>query len=305
MRPVKRGMRAGEGFQGIAGETAGSTGTWEAIFLGGPFIPQHGSLPHEPEPKAGGHPIPANPPKEENNARPEEREKRLGLRRERVPPARNIPIPIPKKILPHVENLWANIIVGVETSSLTVLVCGPAGKEGASATAFYTAAYSALGHGLRTVYIDLDFQKTSKFYKTINDNMGGFAGFCLYDHSMESIIKSTDYENLYIIPPGAAQGVSLNTAVSQKARLDVFFKEIRSAFDVAVIDGPPILKGMGILGVARLVDHVILACRYGQTRYEVAGLAARKLEEVGVKRLSAVLTFREYPVPKAVYRWLK
>jgi len=215
-------------------------------------------------------------------------------------------MPIPARILPHMENLWASLIVGADSASFVVLISGPTGNEGASVTSFYTAVYAALRHGLRTVYIDLDDQKMPKFYRQHSDSaIGGFAGFCLDGHSMESISRSTEYENLFIIPSGAPQGISLSTIVSQKARLEAFFQEVRRAYDVAVIDGPPVLKELGILSVARLVDHVILACRYGQTRYEVAGLAARKLQEIGVKRLSAILTCREYPIPMPIYRWLK
>ncbi|MCX7823835.1 MAG: CpsD/CapB family tyrosine-protein kinase [Syntrophobacterales bacterium] len=215
-------------------------------------------------------------------------------------------ISIPDRILPHIENLWASIVINVEIIPTTILICGSSKGEGASVTSLYLAMYSALKHFHKTLYVDLDLDGENKpyLYKG-SDEMSGFARYCLDNLPLISVIFPTEHENLFIIPSWSRKRFPLSTVVSRVERVKAFFEEAKNHFEVIIIDGSPVLSNPGIASIGKYVDQVLLACRYGYTRYEVASLAARKLEEAGVKRLAAVLTCREYPVPPLIYRLLK
>ncbi len=287
------------------------TGTWEGIFLGTEDAHKASKGRSEacakervPETSraeknsavgnATGHPS-------ESHGKPQQRQSQR-----KAVFFKEVAVPIPRKALSSIESLWGTILVNVECFPLSVLLCGASSGAGASTTGLYLAFYSALKQGNRTVYLDLDVDKKRKPF-VHNEAVGdvGFAGYCLENTPLSSMLVRTTYENLSIIPSGIPRGMPLSAVVSRKDRVKAFFNELKEHFDVVIVDGAPVLTNPGIVSVALYVDQVLLVCRYSHTRYEVAGLAVRRLEEAGVKRIGGVLTCREYPVPSIVYRLLK
>lgn len=200
------------------------------------------------------------------------------------------------------ENIWVSVMIGKGTRPRTFLLCGAAGGEGATFLSFYLSLFMALEHGKRVLYVDTNMAGAPNEF-VISERSEGILSFFDKGVDLRSLVCGTEYKCLYVLPGGKGQGrAGVMEFVWRKEQLNAVIAFCRQYFDIAVFDGQPVVFNPAMVEYARAVDQVLLVCRYGQSRREVARLAVDMLGAGGVNLGGVILNAREYPVPSKVYR---
>ncbi len=114
------------------------------------------------------------------------------------------------------------------------------------------------------------------------------------------VAKSLRQGDLKVITAGKAQGKPANLIASDKFRDMV--KEWREEFRYVVIDSPAVLNYVDALTISSLTDGVILVVRAGQTRWEMAQNAKRKLSVAQANLLGVALNRHKLSIPDGYYK---
>jgi Mrp family chromosome partitioning ATPase len=80
--------------------------------------------------------------------------------------------------------------------------------------------------------------------------------------------------------------------------------ELRTGFDLILIDAPAIGTSRDAIMLGRMADGVVLVLRAHSTRRESARHLKRELDAANVKILGAILNNRKFPIPETIYKRL-
>lgn len=75
-------------------------------------------------------------------------------------------------------------------------------------------------------------------------------------------------------------------------QVDAVLRELRTAYELVVIDSPPLAESSESLPIAHRLDGVILVIRAGRTNSDLAEAAKRSIEGVGARLLGVALNTR-------------
>jgi capsular exopolysaccharide synthesis family protein len=129
---------------------------------------------------------------------------------------------------------------------------------------------------------------------TITDMMLG-------DFEFEDILKTPGLDNLHIISAG--QG-SLNPAeILRSPRFKKFLHDVREAYDVIVVDTPPVLPVADAFEVAPEVDGVVLVYEVGRIGRGILNRAKVQLENLRANVLGVILNNVKPEVAPDFYRY--
>lgn len=190
-----------------------------------------------------------------------------------------------------------------------VLVTSPGPEDGKSTTASNLAIALAQG-GHRTLLLDADLRRPSvhKLFG-IRRSPGLIQGLLSRHSNGEKGEPRTQgaggappesarvgIDNLAIVPAGepAAAGdgagpdVAMMTALGSAAMTE-YLQRLREAYDVIVIDTPPVLATTDALQLARQCDAVVVTVRARQTREGELTHVIEALEQVGAPVVGTVL----------------
>ena len=76
----------------------------------------------------------------------------------------------------------------------------------------------------------------------------------------------------------------------QNDRLGHLIAQARESFDMIIVDAPPVLPVPDALTIGRWTDGAVLAVRYDSSRFPLVDRANRRLAQVGVPVLGAVVS---------------
>jgi capsular exopolysaccharide synthesis family protein len=164
-----------------------------------------------------------------------------------------------------------------------------AARPGEGKTTLTLALARALASsGLRVLAIDGDIRQPS--FDPIFATAGALG---LTDHlaslaSLEEILHQDPLSPLKIIPAGTQAKAALSLFLSPKLphSLDL----MRAAFDVVLLDVPPVFALAEGRVLARLADSALLCIRWGHTPARVVQAAITLLRETGATLSGAALT---------------
>ena len=168
----------------------------------------------------------------------------------------------------------------------TILVTSSLPGEGKSFLASNLAAiFSQVNE--RVVLIDIDMRRP-KLYKLFNiDQKPGLSAFLTGSATLESILRSTPFNNLSIITSGAIPPNPSELLSSGKIR--ALFEDLKLKFDRIIIDSPPALNVADTHLLCSNVDGVILVVKGAVTRLEAVIGAKNKILESKGKIIGAVI----------------
>lgn len=98
-------------------------------------------------------------------------------------------------------------------------------------------------------------------------------------------------------------GTSLPAFTSSPGFRDMF-ANLQGAFDLVVLDTPPVQESSDALLLMPQIDGVVLVVEAEKTRWQVARNVCDKLKKQGGTLLGVVLNKRRHYIPQAVYRLL-
>ncbi len=208
------------------------------------------------------------------------------------------------KMKDSLENIWVSLMIGKNVKLRNLMICGATKGEGATFLSFYLSLFLSQEYRRKVLYIDTDVSGGGNEIFD-SDHNEGILAFFDKGVPLDCLVCPTEFEGLYVL--SGSRGAGRSNAMSiiwHRTRLSAMVAFCREHFDVAVFDGQPVVFNPAMIEYARAVDQVLLVCRYGQSRREVAQLAVDKLADSGANLSGVILNAREYPVPPKVYKIL-
>lgn len=207
----------------------------------------------------------------------------------------------------HLEDLWSNILLESGGKTDLMMFCGAAPGSGCSFLSFHLALFLAAVHSMKTLYVDIAVDQPGHI-PCIPGMIGraGLASFLSGEAQLDSLVATTDYTNLFVLPSGARHGgQSVHKKMISGQILEELTAFCRSRFDIAIFDGQAVASHPLSIEFAKRIQNVIMVCRYGHSLREVSMVSVDKLRKNGIPVTGVVLNDRQLPVPPAFYAIMK
>jgi capsular exopolysaccharide synthesis family protein len=165
-------------------------------------------------------------------------------------------------------------------------------EEGKSTVASWYAYINALA-GRRTILIEADLRRPVLAARLEVDESPGLSDFLLGHADPGEVLRSIPIEGptaepLAVIPAGPAPAQASELVSSPK--FGEFLGEVAEAYDLVVLDCPPLLPVGDTLSIVPKVDGVMLCVRVGQTTEDQAVAAKNALRRLPTKPSGLVVT---------------
>ncbi|MCH8967260.1 MAG: polysaccharide biosynthesis tyrosine autokinase, partial [Planctomycetes bacterium] len=168
----------------------------------------------------------------------------------------------------------------------SLLVTSPRPNDGKTTVACNLALAVAQG-GRRVLLVDANFRRPAlaDVFKKVKGP--GLSNLLVGDGSLASCVVKTDTPMLDLLPSGPVPPNPAELLASEQARS--FLAEAVSKYDQVIIDTSPVLLASDALGLATVVDGVVLVVRANESSRGVARRACRLFVDVNAHLFGAVL----------------
>ncbi len=172
-----------------------------------------------------------------------------------------------------------------------VVVTSTFPKDGKSTVvANISVGFAQIGSKVLVIDADLRKPRLHQFFNV--SQLPGLSNYLVGLSPLEEIIKTTEHENLHIIPagvlpPNPAELVSAEGMGNLLARL-------KEEYDIILIDTPPANVVSDSLAMTQYSDGVVLVVRHGFTTHQDITKAIKNFEFVDAKILGIVLNAVDY-----------
>jgi succinoglycan biosynthesis transport protein ExoP len=177
---------------------------------------------------------------------------------------------------------------------MVLAISSPAKGEGKTLVATNLAvAFAEMGR--RTLLIDGDTRRGDAHRLLAVGRKPGLTDY-LKDHAAADIVQKTTYEHLDFIPCGT-RGTSTPELLASH-RMAAFLGTLKRAYDVILVDCPPLAAGADALVLSGLAGNLAVVLRTGSTDKRLAVAKLETLSRLPIRILGAVLNDVE---PKGEY----
>jgi capsular exopolysaccharide synthesis family protein len=172
-----------------------------------------------------------------------------------------------------------------------VVVTSPAPGEGKT-TCAANLAIALAETNRRVLLVDGDFRSPRMHKLFALSGSGCFAEIIdgdqrIDDVSLDALCQPTEVPGLFVLP---CQSADINLSrLHYSPRTRELFERLRIAFDIVIVDTPPILQFFDARALAQLSDGVVLVFRAGSTDRESVIAAGHRLEQDGTPLLGTIL----------------
>lgn len=194
------------------------------------------------------------------------------------------------------RTLRTNLIFSQSVQALrTIVVTSASPGEGKTTTAA-NLAVSFAHHGMRVLLLDCDLRRgrLHKIFQIAREP--GITELVLGREEYEAVTRETSVTGLYVIPSGTLPPNPSELLGGDRMRQ--VMAALSEAFDLIVIDSPPLLAASDGAILATLSDGVVVVLRAGSTESEAAQQAIQQLYSVGARVVGAVLNDPDAKVPR-------
>jgi capsular exopolysaccharide synthesis family protein len=167
-----------------------------------------------------------------------------------------------------------------------VLVTGAAPGEGKTTTLLQLGRRLADAQE-RTVVIDCDLRKANLHTRLNVSREPGFTDYFLRPVELMTLVRSTRYANLSIIPAGALPPNP--PALIAREEFETALEQLRQSFQWILIDSPPVAAVTDALLLARQADSTVLVVQQNRVDRAVVKRAVASLRKVTPRVVGAVL----------------
>jgi succinoglycan biosynthesis transport protein ExoP len=178
-------------------------------------------------------------------------------------------------------------LTSAESPHRTVVVTSSVPGEGKTTTAISLAAASAVS-GARTLIIDCDMRQPSLHTNIGVDNDVGLSEFLSGQRSLEEVVRVEPRTGLYYILAGRRPPSP--TDLLGGLRMQRLLQQLGDAFEMVVMDTPPIMAVSDALLLVRSADATLFVVRWEKTRRDVATAGIKMVYEAGARLAGLVLT---------------
>jgi polysaccharide biosynthesis transport protein len=176
------------------------------------------------------------------------------------------------------RSVLTGILFASAKTPRVVAVTSARPNEGKTSTAISMARLNALA-GRRSIILDLDLRKPELHKRLKARATAGLVEFLNEQATFTDVVQKDEATGLDFIVAGRRTSNSVELLRSK--HLTDLLIELGRAYDLVIIDAPPVLALADARLTARLADTTLLIVRWGKTTPEVARLAVRQLLNVG------------------------
>lgn len=184
------------------------------------------------------------------------------------------------------------LVVGISSANRKAGVSVIAGKLAVR------AAEMALG---RVLLIDGNFSTPSQAKQFGLRSKVGLADILSREVDIPELLNNGVVDGLHVLPAGSSE--YLTTVTVMPDIVSAMLNELRSEFDLIIIDMPPVKNSARCLALARQTDGVILVVDAEQTRTREARAAITTLTSSSIRVLGTVLNRVSRTLPRWLERW--
>lgn len=168
-----------------------------------------------------------------------------------------------------------------------VMITSAVGGEGKTTLAAQLAGRCA-NAGLTTLLVDADLRRPSLGELLEVPEGPGLAEVLLGEATPEeAMVVIGNAGGFHLLPAGS--GGHDPSRLLQGERLGQLLARLREAFDIVLVDAPPVLPVPDALLIGRWTDGAVVAVRHDNSRFPLVERAQRRLTSIGVPLLGAVV----------------
>lgn len=175
---------------------------------------------------------------------------------------------------------------GVVQDTNVVLVTSSQSSEGKTSTASNLAVVSAQA-GKRVLLIDADLRKPQMHHRFQISNLYGLSSVLIRDSSLPEAALPTSIDNLWVLPSGPIPPNPSEMLASPA--FTSLIEDCCNAYDMLIIDSPPVLAVADALILTRCSDGVLFVVDSQSTNRGQAQKAVASLQQVNARILGVVL----------------
>lgn len=200
----------------------------------------------------------------------------------------------------RVRQLRTVVNVGARGTSQSVLVLSSIPNEGKTTTAIALAMMLERG-GQKTVLVDLDTRRSNLERELLQGRPRNLSGYAKGSATLDDVICTTPSLPFDMIVSGQRSNLIADGGNSEW--LHRLLQELKTRYDVVVIDIPPILAVSDALSLAGAVDQILYLVRWRTTprRAVLHGLSV--LGNVGMKPTGIVMSISDSSADPDVYSY--
>jgi tyrosine-protein kinase Etk/Wzc len=180
---------------------------------------------------------------------------------------------------------------------MLVTITSPGAGDGKSFLAANLAHTFAEG-GHRTLLVDADIRRGVLHRRLAARRRPGLTDCLRHEVTLEAITQETAYPSLTLI--GCGTRVHNAPELLSSQAMAELIQRLRPAYDVILIDSPPLAGGVDPFILGTLTGNLLLVLRTGHSHREVAAAKLEMLHRLPVRLLGAVLN--DVP-PQPAYRY--
>jgi tyrosine-protein kinase Etk/Wzc len=180
--------------------------------------------------------------------------------------------------------------IATDKSKKIFVISSPSSAEGKSLTTANIAISFAQG-GTNTLILDCDLRRATQHKYFELERKPGLTNYLFNEVQLSDIVKKTPISNLHIITAGSSPPNPAELAAS--GRMAAFLKEIRSKFDIILVDTPPIMACVDSRILAGRGDGMIMIAKVESTSYKAILHAVNLSQRLNVELLGIILNQTE------------
>jgi len=182
--------------------------------------------------------------------------------------------------------------------TLSITSCNP--SEGKTTTSI-NLAISMAKAGKKVLLIDGDLRKPMVLKRLGGKNTKGLSNLISGTASFEEVLNHTSIPNFDYIacgpkPPNPSELIS-------SARFSEFLKTVREAYDMVIVDTPPLGSVIDCAVISSQTDGTLMVIKANSVDYRQAQRVKQQLEKANAKILGVVLNKVDKKDYKTYYRY--
>lgn len=172
-----------------------------------------------------------------------------------------------------------------ESNNAITVVSGGAG-EGKSTTLLNLAYICAQG-GYTTLLIDADLRRPRIHTYLGVENKVGLSNYLTTDAPLENVVVKTKTDNLFFMSAGVTPQDA--AGILNSKRMTEMISDVKSRFDLVLVDSPPILGVSDASVISSEVDHTIIVIQHRKLPRKLLMRVKQAVENVGGNIIGVVL----------------
>lgn len=187
-----------------------------------------------------------------------------------------------------VRSVFTSVLLAPEgPPPKTLLITSAQPHEGKTTLAVCLARMRGLS-GKRTVIVETDLRRPAVHRKLEVPRTPGLVELLAGEAKLAQVLHRDERSGAYVIPAGRVTTDPAELLASTEMRHAI--EALAADFELVILDSPPVVAVSDPRLLAPQVDATILVVRWAQTPRDVAGLAAKQIEESGGRLIGVVLS---------------